>query len=267
MNGGIDLEITISLAQMDVEFGNPAANFSQLEGYVKQAAEAHADIVVFPEMWNTGYDLGHLNTIADVNGEQTKHVLTALAKKYHLMIHGGSVAIKQDKAFYNTTYIVDATGELVAQYRKVHLFGLMREDDFLAAGDQKDRFEINGVGATSVICYDIRFPEWLRTLSLTDSRLIFVPAEWPTPRLEQWRKLLAARAIENQSFVIGVNRVGSDPDNKFGGSSVVMDPLGNEVVQLNDSAQLKTVTIDTAETDSVRGFMPVFNDRKPELYE
>lgn len=261
------MKITISLAQMDISFGEPAANFSRIESFVSQAALERADIVVFPEMWNTGYDLRRFKDIADVNGIQTLHVCQALAKKYHIMIHGGSVATKRDNKFYNTTYVIDEDGKLLATYDKVHLFGLMHEDEFLTAGDHKDQFEVKGTPATSVICYDIRFPEWLRTLSLADSRIIFVPAEWPTSRMPQWRKLLAARAIENQSFVVGVNRVGANPDNRFGGNSIVIDPLGNTVSYLGHEEELKTVTIDTNATDKVRGFMPVFADRRPDLYE
>ncbi|KRM73839.1 carbon-nitrogen family hydrolase [Secundilactobacillus collinoides] len=261
------MKLTVSLAQIDIAFGQPAKNFAKIEQFVKQAADQKADMVIFPEMWNTGYDLIRLADIADANGDQTKHVLAALARKYNIMVHGGSVSTKRDGKFYNSTYIFDKDGTEIANYDKVHLFGLMAEDDYLTAGNRKDRFEINGVAATSVICYDIRFPEWLRTQSLTDSRIIFVPAEWPTPRLEQWRKLLAARAIENQSFVVGVNRVGSDPDNRFGGSSVVYDPLGKELLRLNDREQLQTITFDSSQTDKVRGSMPVFEDRRPDLYE
>jgi len=261
------MKITISVAQMDVSFGKPAENFARIESFVAQAATEQADIVVFPEMWNTGYDLTRFNDIADVNGLQTLHVFKALAQKYHIMIHTGSVATKRGDQFFNTTYIIDENGKLLSTYDKVHLFGLMHEDEFLTPGSQKDQFEVKGVPATSVICYDIRFPEWLRTLSLNDSRIIFVPAEWPTPRMPQWRTLLAARAIENQSFVVGVNRVGADPENRFGGNSVVIDPLGNNVLYLGHEEELKTVTIDISATDKVRGFMPVFADRRPDLYE
>ncbi|GAX06748.1 hydrolase [Secundilactobacillus pentosiphilus] len=261
------MKITISLAQMNISYGEPAENFSRIESFVAQAAVEHADIVVFPEMWNTGYNLSRLMDIADVNGLQTLHVCQALAKKYHIMIHAGSVATKRDNQFFNTTYVIDEKGQLLTTYDKVHLFGLMHENDFLTAGDHKDQFEIKGTPATSVICYDIRFPEWLRTLSLSDSRIIFVPAEWPTSRISQWRKLLAARAIENQSFVVGVNCVGADPDNHFGGNSIVIDPLGNNVVCLGHDEELKTVTIDISATDKARGLMPVFADRRPDLYE
>lgn len=260
------MKLTISLAQLNLYFGDPDKNFAQIEPAVKQAAEQHADIVVFPEMWNTGYDLTRFAKIADPNGQRTQTLLAKLAQKYQLIVHGGSVATAHDGAYYNTTYIFGTTGQLLTSYQKVHLFGLMREDQYLAAGLEEDHFQIKGIDATSVICYDIRFPEWLRTLSLDNSRLIFVPAEWPNSRIPQWRRLLAARAIENQSFVVAVNRVGSDPDNQFGGHSGVYNPLGDELLTLDDQPQLKTITIETTETDDVRGFMPVFADRRPELY-
>lgn len=260
------MKVTISLAQLDVYFGYPDKNFAQIEPAVKQAAQEDADIMVFPEMWNTGYDLTRLNEVADQNGDRTQALLAQLAKKYQITIHGGSVSTAKNGAFYNTTYIFGPDGDLLTSYDKVHLFGLMNEDKYLAAGHEENHFQVKGINATSVICYDIRFPEWLRTLSLDDSRIIFVPAEWPTARMNQWRRLLAARAIENQSFVVAVNRVGSDPDNPFGGHSGIYNPMGDEIVTLNDQPQLKTVTIDTNETDDARGFMPVFEDRRPELY-
>lgn len=260
------MKISISLAQLDIYFGDPDKNFAQIEPAVKMAAEQHADIVIFPEMWNTGYDLTRFGEIADPEGKRTKALLSNLAKKYQLTVHGGSVAVARDNAFYNTTYIFGPDGKQLATYEKVHLFGLMREDKYLAAGHEEDHFQIKGVDATSVICYDIRFPEWLRTLSLDNSRIIFVPAEWPSSRVPQWRRLLAARAIENQSFVVAVNRVGNDPDNPFGGHSGVYNPMGDELLSLDDQPQLKTITIDTDETDDARGFMPVFADRRPELY-
>lgn len=260
------MKIKIALAQLDIVFGDPDKNFAQIEPNVQNAAEQQADIIVFPEMWNTGYDLTRLDKVADKDGQRTQQLLSELAKKYQITVHGGSVFTAKHGAFYNTTYIFGPDGTLLTTYDKVHLFGLMHEDDYLAAGVEEDHFQINGINAASVICYDIRFPEWLRTLSLDDSRILFVPAEWPTSRIPQWRRLLAARAIENQSFVVAVNRVGSDPDNPFGGHSGIYNPMGDELLTLDDQPRLKTFTIDTKETDDARGFMPVFDDRRPELY-
>ncbi len=260
------MKINVYLAQIDIKFGKPQDNFSQIESFVKKAAASNADIVVFPEMWNTGYDLTRFSDIADTNGNKTKELLSKLASEYRIAIHGGSVAVNEKGKFYNQSFIYSKEGQLLDSYKKVHLFGLMNEDKFLQAGDKKVYYQINGVPATGVICYDIRFPEWLRTLSLSGSKIIFVPAEWPTPRIMQWRRLLSARAIENQCFVVGVNRVGSDPDNQFGGHSGVYDPLGNEIISLNDQPQGKLVTLDLDQVDKVRGSMPVFADRRPELY-
>ncbi len=117
-----------------------------------------------------------------------------------------------------------------------------------------------------VICYDIRFPEWLRKQAAQGPQVIFVSAEWPTVRLPQWRLLLQARAIENQAYVVAVNRVGSDPDNNFGGQSLVIDPLGQIMAIAGAHAQLVTAKLDLAQVAQVRGQIPVFNDRRPELY-
>ena len=166
------MKITISLAQLNVFFGDPDQNFAQIEPAVKQAAEAGADIVVFPEMWNTGYDLTRLEKVADKNGDRTQALLAKLSRKYQITVHGGSVSTAKNGAFYNTTYIFGSDGHLLTTYDKVHLFGLMNEDKYLAAGHQEDHFQLKGIDATSVICYDIRFPEWLRTLSLDNSRIL-----------------------------------------------------------------------------------------------
>ena len=121
-----------------------------------------------------------------------------------------------------------------------HLFRLMDEDKYLAAGDQKNVFELAGVKSASFICYDIRFPEWLRTVAKKKLSVIYVVAQWPQTRIEQWKSLLVARAIENQAYVVAVNRVGDNPDNKFNGHSLIINPLG-EV--LSDSGDQETLTV------------------------
>lgn len=259
-------KLKIAIAQIDVAFGQPAKNFQTIATYVKQAATQGADIVAFPEMWNTGYALTQLDQLADADGAETRSLLSRLAKENHIYIFGGSVSTERQGKFYNTTYVFDAQGRLLSDYDKVHLFGLMHEGDHMMAGSKASHFSVNGVPATNVICYDIRFPEWLRKLSATGSQLIFVPAEWPTVRIPQWQRLLAARAIENQSFVVAINRVGSDPDNTFGGHSTVLDPLGNEILTLDDQPQLQVATIDLDMIADIRGEIPVFEDRRVDLY-
>jgi predicted amidohydrolase len=142
----------------------------------------------------------------------------------------------------------------------------MAEDRYITAGATENVFELDDVAAMGVICYDIRFPEWLRKQAAQGPRVIFVSAEWPTQRQMQWRLLLQARAIENQAFVVAVNRVGSDPDNQFGGQSLVIDPLGDLLAIGGAHPQLITATLDLAQVERVRGQIPVFEDRRPELY-
>ncbi len=261
------MSIKVGLAQIDVSFGQTDENFERVEKFVAQAAKQQVDVVVFPEMWNTGYALTELDQLADRDGAHTKELLSKLAKQYHVNIVGGSVSTNRNGHFYNTSYIFDSEGQLVSQYDKAHLFGLMHEEQFITAGAAKNQFTLAGVLSAGVICYDIRFPEWLRTNALGGAKIIYVSAEWPEPRIKQWETLLAARAIENQAFVVAVNRVGNDPDNHFSGHSQVIDPLGNVVLDAGEDETLVTTEFDFDQIDQVRGSIPVFDDRRPELYE
>lgn len=256
----------VALAQLNIHFGDPDANFAQVETAVQKAAEETVDVVVLPEMWNTGYALERLNVLADDNGERTLKLLGRLARQFKVNIVGGSVAVARAGHYYNEMLVVNRQGQLLSRYDKVHRFGLMAEDRYITAGQTENLFPVDDVPAMGVICYDIRFPEWLRKQAAQGPRVIFVSAEWPTVRLPQWRLLLQARAIENQAFVVAVNRVGSDPDNDFGGQSLVIDPLGKIVAIAGAHAQLITATLDLEQVTAVRGQIPVFDDRRPELY-
>jgi len=257
----------VAIDQLDVALARPDQNFAQVVADVKEAAKAGADVIVIPEMWNTGYALDQLGDLADLDGQRTKQILARLARDNQINIVGGSVAIKRGKRFYNTTYVYDRTGQLVGDYDKVHLFGLMNEGEFISAGHAPNRFALDGVKAASAICYDLRFPEWLRTISEGGSQILFLPAQWPVQRIDQWRILLQARAIENQCFVVAVNRVGDDAANHFGGNSMVIDPLGKVLFEAGEEQGLFYVDIDPAEALAIRGPIPVFNDRRPDLYE
>ena len=121
-----------------------------------------ASIVVLPEMWNTGYDLTRLEEIADVNGEETKKLFSQLSKECQIHIVGGSVSTKKEGKFYNTMYVSNSLGEVVAEYDKAHLFKLMDEHLYMKAGNEKNLFTLDGVKMGGIICYDLRFPEWTR---------------------------------------------------------------------------------------------------------
>lgn len=259
--------ITVAVGQIDIDLAKPDQNFAKVHDYTERAAEAGADVVAFPEMWNTGYALKQLGDLADPDGKRTIQQLQADAKKFHINIVGGSVATARDGKFYNTTYVVDKDGQLVGTYDKVHLFGLMDEGQYITAGDHENAFDLAGAPSASAICYDVRFPEWLRTISRHGAQVLYLPAEWPDVRIPQWETLVRARAIENQQFVVAVNRVGRDDGNHFNGHSLVVDPLGHVLVNAGEQANLTFAKLDLDQALKVRGPIPVFKDRRPSLYK
>jgi predicted amidohydrolase len=125
---------------------------------------------------------------------------------------------------------------------------------------------IEGVPAAMMICYDIRFPELARTLALGGAKVLFVPAEWPHPRLHHWKTLLTARAIENQMFVVACNRVGRSVDTDFFGHSLVLNPWGETLVEGDETERILQATLELDEVDRVRKTIPIFEDRRPGLY-
>ncbi|EGA88845.1 amidohydrolase [Planococcus donghaensis MPA1U2] len=256
----------IACVQMDIVFGEPEKNYQQVLNYLTEAAENGADTIVLPEMWNTGYALTELNTLAD-STNRTVEMLKNFAKEKSVNIVGGSVSTEKNNGFYNTMYVVNKKGELVSEYDKAHRFGLMDEHIHLEEGDSLGTFKLDNVVYGGVICYDIRFPEWIRAQALNDAKLIFVSAEWPEPRIDHWRTLLQARAIENQCFIVGVNRIGRDPNNVFGGSTMVIAPWGEIRLDMKKEEGVGYVEIDLNEVEEVRKRIPVFDDRREKLYE
>ncbi|TWT16016.1 carbon-nitrogen family hydrolase [Planomicrobium sp. CPCC 101079] len=256
----------LACIQLDIAFGEPETNFNRVAEKMAEAKDNGADVIILPEMWNTGYALTKLEALADGEG-QAKAFIADFAKKHQVHVVGGSVSTRKNGAFYNTMHIADKNGEAVGEYDKAHLFGLMDEHVYLNAGDSLNLFDLDGVTCGGVICYDIRFPEWIRTHALNGAKIMFVPAEWPASRIDHWRVLLQARAIENQCFIVAVNRAGSDPKNEFGGNSMVIAPWGEIRMQLGTEETIGYAEIDLREVDEVRGRIPVFDDRREMLYE
>nr|WP_106783357.1 carbon-nitrogen family hydrolase [Lysinibacillus timonensis] len=255
----------IGCIQLNVGFGKVEENYARAEQLIREAASHGAEIIVLPEMWNTGYALEKLPELADKEGSRTKEFLISLASELGIHIVGGSVAIERDGKYFNTMYIVNKKGELVSEYSKVHLFRLMNEDQYLESGDQMNRFALDDIEAGGVICYDIRFPEWLRSHALAGAKVLFVSAQWPTARIDHWKTLLQARAIENQCYIVAVNRISHKIEN-FNGQSMVIEPWGEIVWTGKEDEELAIVDVDFSKVDEVRGRIPVYDDRRPGLY-
>jgi predicted amidohydrolase len=163
-------------------------------------------------------------------------------------------------------YIFDRKGREVSQYSKLHLFKLMDEHLYLEAGTAKNLFTLEQSLCAGVICYDIRFPEWIRVHTSSGAEVLFVVAQWPAPRLAHWKALLISRAIENQCYVIACNRVGQDPNNTFAGHSLVIDPWGEIIAEAGDSEELLSADVNLELVKEIRKQIPVFTDRRTEFY-
>ncbi|WP_160720354.1 carbon-nitrogen family hydrolase [Bacillus sp. USDA818B3_A] len=260
------MKINVSCLQMDIAFGNPESNYQSAENLIEKAMEEQPDIIVLPELWTTGYDLTRLELIADEHAQKTIAFLQSAAKKHQVHFVGGSVANRGEKGVKNTLLIVTKDGNVVHQYDKLHLFKLMDEHLYLEAGTEKGLFKVDDQLFAGVICYDIRFPEWIRAHTSEGAEALFVVAEWPAPRLEHWRALLIARAIENQCYVIACNRAGSDPNNQFAGHSLVIDPWGKVLAEAGEKEEILTAEINLDLVKEVRKQIPIFEDRKPNSY-
>jgi len=258
--------LRIALLQMDIALGEPMVNRAKARLMIEQAAERGTDLIVLPEMWNTAYSLQNIRDIADRDGQETIEMMSELARTYNVNIHAGSVADLRDGEVYNTTYLFDRDGNVVGDYSKMHLFRLMDEEKYLQGGGKVGQFELDGVNVGSMICYDLRFPELTRTLALNGAQIVFLPAEWPHPRLNHWRHLQIARAIENQVFFISCNRVGRAGETEFFGNSMVIDPWGEILLETDDQEGIHHVTIDLGVVPEIRSRIPIFEDRRPDLY-
>ena len=204
--------------------------------------------------------------MCDRDGARVRAVFGDLAKKYSVNIVAGSVSNVRGDKVYNTAMVFDRQGNLVASYDKTHLFTPAREDDFYTHGDHLCRFNLDGVNCGIVICYDVRFPELTRTLAADGLDMLFVVSQWPDARIFHLRSLTTARAIENQMFVCCCNSCGKADTTQYGGNSAIIDPWGQTLALAGEHEQILAATCDMNIVHNIRSSIPVFRDRRPDLY-
>lgn len=273
MSSSFHRKWNIQVIQMNVRIGDPERNKNEVIQQIELAmqAEDKPDVIVLPEMWNTGYAWDRIHELADAGGQDTTELLCELSAYYEVNLVGGSTAVWEQGELCNRSYIYNRTGEQVHTYDKVHLFQLMDEHRFMKAGEHLGIFELDGVRCGVAICYDIRFPEWIRTYALHGIEVLFVPAQWPANRVRHWQSLLTARAIENQIAIVGCNRMGASiaadgQVTKFAGHSLVLDAWGDVIGSADEKEQRLQAVIDLSVTNRVREQIPVYQDRRAELY-
>ena len=248
--------IKIALIQSILSWENPNENRQQLEEKINSISQ-YVDLIVLPEMFTSGFTMNPKNVAETMQGE-TILWLKKLAKARNCAITG-SLVIKENGNYYNRLVFVFPNGEL-QYYDKRHLFTLAGEDKIYTAGKEKLIVEYKGFKICPLICYDLRFPVFSRNVEEYDV-LIYV-ANWPKPRTNAWDILLKARAVENMSYVIGVNRIGTDDNNhEYVGHSQAIDFLGNYLLEAKEEEGVFVIELDKNQLIETRSRLNFLNDQ------
>ncbi|MHA1294749.1 MAG: carbon-nitrogen family hydrolase [Promethearchaeota archaeon] len=262
------MRIQIALVQMEIEDGEKEKNLEAILKILQQILKEKniPDIVCFPELFTTGYDLINAEKYAEaLPGETIKKIKEFSQNKFIVI---GTILEKKNGKIFNTAFILGKSGKIIGKYRKTHLFTPMLEKEFLQAGDKIKTFnlpELKNLNIGLAICYDLRFPELFRMLALEGAQIIFIPSEFPSPKKKIWKTLLRARAIENQIFIVGVNRVGKGKSNDFFGCSLISNGEYEEI--LNNKPEIKIFSADLNSLNQIRLKLPLMKDRRIDLFK
>ena len=259
----------IAVAQISCSLGDPAANLSKVREFSSRARDVGAELIVFPEMTDTGYSMPVIRESANHWNSGFVAGLREIAGKLSIAIVSG-VSERNGALIYNSQVFVDQQGNIIAKYRKTHLYAVapVEEQKCFAPGETFASVAHGGLRFGLSICYDLRFPEMYRKLVTEQNVGVFiVSSAWPFPRIEHFRTLALARAIENQSYVIASNRVGKDEDLWFCGSSAIIDPRGVVIAAASaDREELIQADLSEELVRSVRNRVQSLAHRREDLY-
>jgi predicted amidohydrolase len=219
--------------QLDIVWENKPANHAKVRELLDAARPDEGDLVVLPEMFATGFSM-KVKAITDHQSRETQNFLAQTAAEYRVYLLGGVVTVASDGRGRNECAIYSAEGKEIGRYCKMHPFTLGGESQHYVAGANPLVLPCQEFILSPFICYDLRFPEVFRAAVRRGANLFAVIANWPTPRVEHWVTLLKARAIENQAYVVGVNRCGNDPNLPYPGQSMIIDPRGQVLIEAGD---------------------------------
>jgi len=250
-------ELKIAILQSDLIWENPEGNRAHFTNKIASIKEP-IDIILLPEMFTSGFTMHPENVYETMDGPTIKWFQKISQEKQTAI--GGSLVIKENNHFYNRFVFVTSNG-LIETYDKRHTFTLAGEDKVYKAGAKKIVVDYKGWKICPLICYDLRFPVWARNVENYD--VLFYVANWPKPRIDAWDTLLKARAIENMSYCIGVNRVGLDKNNyEYSGHSAAYDGLGTQLTSLEDDKEgIEIVTLDKKHISTIRNKLKFLDDR------
>jgi predicted amidohydrolase len=261
----------LSLAQFDVARANPEANLARIAELAEEANASASDLLCLPEMCTSGFDWRfnreHLNSAA----AQIESV-ASIARANRIAICGSFLEKTESGNPANCFHYFDADGALIARYRKLHLFTLFHEEKHVEAGKESVTFDTDYGRIGAAVCYDLRFPELFRRTTEAGAVLQVLPAAFPHPRLDHWRTLVQARAIENQTYFVGINQCGVEGHgSKVGkthyfGHSMVVDPWGKIIAEAGEAECLLSLEIDLSEVDKIRSKLSAWEDRRNDVF-
>ncbi len=258
-------KLKVSLGQMNIVLGDVRKNTATAEEMVAEAGRRGSHLIVLPELWSTGYALDQAKELGSQLNVGIFAQAASMATQHKISVVG-SMLEKRGLEVTNSGTFFAPNGRLMGVYRKVHLFRLMEEDRWLQPGSAPLIMDLPWGSTGMAICYDLRFPELFRRYAVQGAKVIVMPAEWPIERVDHWRTLLQARAIENQCYMIACNSAGLTGKTTFGGHSMIVDPWGKIVVEVGEEPTLATAEIDIDYVDVIRNRIPVFEDRRPDVY-
>jgi len=252
--------IVVAGLQLDIVWGDKRANFERVRRFAAEAEERGVELLVLPEMFATGFLLEPAAT-AEGEGGETTAFLRDLAREHRMAVVGGLVRSRRNGRGANVAIAVAPEGRVLAEYSKAHLISLYGEDAVHEPGAGPRPFSFAGAEMACFVCYDLRFPELFRLVAAGTS-VVMVIASWPALRQRHWDLLLPARAVENQQFIIGVNRVGGGGGHTFLGGTAIYDPLGNLLAEGGDAEGLVVAELDLDLVAKARTGLPALRDRR-----
>jgi omega-amidase len=252
--------LTVTLIQTQLHWEDRKANLAMLDKKIRSISEK-TEVVVLPEMFTTGFSMNPAALAETMEGETVQWMKKVASEKKIILT--GSIIIEEDGHYYNRIVWMLPNGQY-GVYDKRHRFAYAGEDEQFTAGSKRLIASVKGWKINLLICYDLRFPVWSRQSPDADSPefdLLIYVANWPERRSHAWRTLLQARAIENQCYVVGVNRVGDDGNkHHYIGDSMVADPLGEVLYHRKDDEDIFTITLDKDHLQAVREKLPFWKD-------
>ena len=253
--------------QFDIVWEDKAANFAKVRALLAATPPAPDSLVVLPEMFATGFSM-NLSATRQTPAREDEAFLAGLAREHRAFVMGGVVSTGTGEMGRNDSVAFSPDGAVLARYTKIHPFSLGGEVPGHAAGTDIVIFECGGFTVAPFVCYDLRFPEIFRAAAQRGANLFVVIALWPAKRQQHWLTLLQARAIENQAYVVAVNRVGNEPEFSYAGRSVVVDPHGVIIADAGEQERVLIAALDAESVHAWRRDFPALRDahwRDPSL--